>query len=105
MLMTLQIGMGLNFMSPTPLFTLIMSDYDIGRSSVSLLVSATLIMIVIALLPGGVLITKIGSKRAMTIAGFLMSAHLLTPFTDSFAILVMLRLAKVKLWPIVWQQN
>ena len=92
MLMLLQIGMGLNFMSPTPLFTLIMSDYDIGRSSVSLLVSATIIVITVALLPGGVLIAKIGSKRAMTIAGFLMSAHLLTPLTDSFTLLVMLRL-------------
>ena len=90
--MLLQIGMGLNFMSPTPLFTLIMSDYDIGRSSVSLLVSATIIVITVALLPGGVLIAKIGSKRAMTIAGFLMSAHLLTPLTDSFTLLVMLRL-------------
>ena len=92
MLMLLQIGMGINFMSPTPLFTVIMSDYDIGRSSVSLLVSATIIMVTVALLPGGVLIAKIGSKRAMTIAGFLMSAHLLTPLTDSFTILVMLRL-------------
>ena len=92
MLILLQIGMGLNFMSPTPLFTLIMSDYDIGRSSVSLLVSATIIVITVALLPGGMLIAKIGSKRAMTIAGFLMSAHLLTPLTDSFTLLVMLRL-------------
>ena len=90
--MLLQIGMGLNFMAPTPLFTIIMSDYDIGRSSVSLLVSATIIMVTVALLPGGVLIAKIGSKRAMTIAGFLMSAHLLTPFTDSFTLLVMLRI-------------
>jgi MFS family permease len=91
MLMLLQIGMGLNFMSPTPLFTVIMSEYDIGRSSVSLLVSATIIVITLALLPGGVLIAKIGSKRAMAIAGILMSAHLLTPLTDSFALLVMLR--------------
>ena len=92
MLMLLQIGMGLNFMSTTPLFTLIMSDYDIGRSSVSLLVSATIIMITITLLPGGLLISKIGSRRAMTIAGLLMSAHLLTPLTDSFVFLVILRL-------------
>ena len=92
MLMLLQIGMGLNFMSPTPLFNVIMNDYDINRSSVSLLVSATIIVITVALLPGGVLIAKIGSKRAMTIAGFLMSAHLLTPLTDSFTLLVMLRL-------------
>jgi nitrate/nitrite transporter NarK len=92
MLMLLQIGMGLNFMSPTPLFTVIMSEYDIGRSSVSLLVAATIIVITVTLLPGGVLISKIGSKKAMAIAGFLMSAHLLTPLTDSFTLLVMLRL-------------
>jgi nitrate/nitrite transporter NarK len=91
MLMVLQIGMGLNFMSLTPLFTVIMSDYDISRSSVSLLVSATIIVITIALLPGGLLIAKLGSKRAMAIAGFLMSAHLLTPFVDSFLPLVLLR--------------
>ena len=90
--MLLQIGMGLNFMSPTPLFTVIMSEYDIGRSSVSLLVAATIIVITVTLLPGGVLISKIGSKKAMAIAGFLMSAHLLTPLTDSFTLLVMLRL-------------
>jgi len=89
--MVLQIGMGLNFMSLTPLFTVIMSDYDISRSSVSLLVSATIIVITIALLPGGLLIAKLGSKRAMAIAGFLMSAHLLTPFVDSFLPLVLLR--------------
>ena len=91
--MLLQIGMGLNFMSPTPLFTVIMSHYDIGRSSVSLLVSATIIVVTVALIPGGALIGKIGPKRAMTIAGFLMSAHLLTLFFDSFVVLVMLRLA------------
>ena len=91
MLMILQVGMGLNFMSLTPLFTVIMSDYDISRSSVSLLVSATIIVITITLLPGGLLIAKIGSKRAMTLAGFLMSAHLLTPFVDSFLPLVLLR--------------
>ena len=90
--MLLQVGMGLNFMSPTPLFTVIMSDYGIGRSSVSMLVSATIVMITIALVPGGLLIAKIGSKRAVTISGFLLSAHLLTPFIDSFILLVTLRL-------------
>ena len=92
MLMLLQVGMGLNFMSPTPLFTVIMGEYDIGRSSVSLLVSATIIVITISLLPGGLLIAKIGSRRAMTLAGFLMSSHLLTPFIDSFLFLVVVRL-------------
>ena len=92
MLMLLQVGMGLNFMSPTPLFTTIMGEYSIGRSSVSLLVSATIIMVTISLLPGGLLIAKIGSRRAMTLAGLLMSAHLLTPLVDSFPLLVIIRL-------------
>ena len=92
MLMLLQIGMGLNFMSPTPLFTTIMGEYDISRSLVSLLVSATIIMITISLLPGGLVIAKIGSRRAMTLAGFFMSAQLLVPLIDSFHFLVAIRL-------------
>ena len=92
MLMLLQVGMGLNFMSPTPLFITIMGEYDISRSLVSLLVSATIIMITISLLPGGLVIAKIGSRRAMTLAGFFMSAQLLTPFIDSFLFLVGVRL-------------
>jgi CP family cyanate transporter-like MFS transporter len=92
MLMLLQVGMGLNFMSPTPLFPVIMDDYEISRSAVSLLVSATIIVMTIGLLPGGLLIAKMGSRRSMALAGFLMSAHLLTPLTDSFILLVMIRL-------------
>lgn len=92
MIILLQIGMGLNFMSPTPLFTTIMSDYDIGRSSVSLLVSSTIIVITISLLAGGLLIARIGSRPAMAIAGVLMSAPLLTPLVDSFIWVITLRL-------------
>ena len=92
MLMLLQVGMGLNFMAPTPLFPVIMDEFEISRSAVSLLVSATIIVITVALLPGGLLIAKMGSKRSMTVAGLFMSAHLLTPLIDSFALLVALRL-------------
>ena len=92
MLMLLQVGMGLNFMSPTPLFPVIMDEFEISRSAVSLLVSATIIVITVALLPGGLLIAKMGSRRSMTVAGVLMSAHLLTPLTDSFILLVIIRL-------------
>ena len=92
MLMLLQIGMGLNFMSPTPLFTTIMGEYDISRSVVSLLVSATIIMLTISLVPSGLVIGKIGSRRAMILAGFFMSAQLLVPLIDSFHFLVAIRL-------------
>ena len=92
MLMLIQIGMGLNFMSPTPLFTTIMGEYDISRSIVSLLVSATIIMLTISLVPSGLVIGKIGSRRAMTLAGFFMSAQVLVPLIDSFHFLVVIRL-------------
>ena len=92
MLMLLQVGMGLNFMSPTPLFPVIMDEFEISRSAVSLLVSATIIVITVALLPGGLLIAKMGSRRSLTVAGVLMSAHLLTPLTESFILLVIIRL-------------
>ena len=66
-LIFMQISLGLNFMAPTPLFTLIMDDYGINRGLVSLLISAPIIVLTISLLPSGILIAKIGSKRAMII--------------------------------------
>ena len=91
LLLILQISLGLNFMAPTPLFTLIMGDFDISRGLVSLLISVVSIVLTLFLLPGGFLISKIGSKRAMAMSGLLMTAGLLAPLTDSFLILVILR--------------
>ena len=91
-LIFMQIGLGLNFMAPTPLFTLIMEDYGINRGLVSLLVSAPIIVLTISLLPSGILISKIGSKKAMAIGGLLMSSGLLAPLFDSFVMMVLMRL-------------
>lgn len=89
--MLFQISLGLNFMAPTPLFTLIMGDFDISRGLVSLLISVVSIVLTLFLLPGGLLISKIGSKRAMALSGVLMTAGLLAPLTDSFLLLVIMR--------------
>ena len=89
--MIFQISLGLNFMAPTPLFTLIMGDFDISRGLVSLLIAVVSIVLTLFLLPGGFLISKIGSKRAMALSGVLMTAGLLAPLTDSFLVLVILR--------------
>jgi cyanate permease len=91
-LIFMQISLGLNFMAPTPLFTLIMDDYGINRGVVSLLVSAPIIVLTISLLPSGILIAKIGSKRAMVIGGLLMSSGLIAPLLDSFTMMVLMRL-------------
>ena len=69
-------------MAPTPLFTLIMDDYGINRGLVSLLISAPIIVLTISLLPSGILIAKIGSKRAMIIGGLLMSSGLIAPLLE-----------------------
>ena len=91
-LIFMQISLGLNFMAPTPLFTLIMDDYGINRGLVSLLISAPIIVLTISLLPSGILIAKIGSKRAMVIGGLLMSSGLIAPLLDSFTMMVLMRL-------------
>lgn len=90
-LIFMQIGMGLNFMAPTALFTLIMNDYDISRGVVSLLVSVALMVLTVGLLPGGILIARVGSKRAMAISGLLMSSGLIAPLVDSFAMMLLIR--------------
>lgn len=83
--------MGLNFMAPTPLFTLIMDNYGVSRGLVSLLISGLLIVVVVSLIPGSLLINSIGTKKAMFVGGLFMSAGVLTPFADSFTLLVIIR--------------
>ena len=83
-LIFMQVGLGLNFMAPTPMFTLIMDEYGITKALVSLTISAVLMVLTISLIPSGILITRIGANRAMRVAGLLMSAGLLHPFVDSY---------------------
>ena len=88
----LQISLGLNFMAPSPLFLLIIDNYGISKGIVSILVSSVTLVMAISLIPGGFLISVIGSKKAMTLSGVLMSAGLLIPLVDSFTMLVVLRI-------------
>lgn len=91
-LFLIQIGLGLNFMAPSPLFLSIMENYDINKGIVGLLISSVTFVMALFLLPGGFLISKIGSKNAMILSGSLMSSGLLLPFVDSFIIIILLRI-------------
>ena len=91
-LFLIQIGLGLNFMAPSPLFLSIMENYDINKGIVCLLISSVTFVMALFLLPGGFLISKIGSKNAMILSGSLMSSGLLLPFVDSFIIIILLRI-------------
>jgi hypothetical protein len=57
----LQIGLGLNFMAPSPLFLLIIDNYGISKGIVSILVSSVTLVMAISLIPGGFLIS--GQKK------------------------------------------
>ena len=91
-LFLIQIGLGLNFMAPSPLFLSIMENYDINKGIVGLLISSVTFVMALFLLPGGFLISKISSKNAMILSGSLMSSGLLLPFVDSFIIIILLRI-------------
>ena len=55
------------------------------------LISGLLIVVVVSLIPGSLLINSIGTKKAMFVGGLFMSAGVLTPFADSFTLLVIIR--------------
>jgi MFS family permease len=90
-LLPLQIGMGLNFMAPAPLFPKIMEHYDINRGTVSLLVAAVTVVVTVFLIPGGILVARIGPRKAIPLGGLLMAAGVLAPVAHSFWAVVALR--------------
>ena len=91
-LFLIQIGLGLNFMAPSPLFLSIIENYGISKGIVGLVISSVTLVMALFLLPGGFLISKIGSKNAMILSGSLMSAGLLLPFVNSFPMIILLRI-------------
>ncbi|MBF8299572.1 MAG: putative integral rane protein, partial [Dehalococcoidia bacterium] len=90
-LLPLQFSMGLNFFGPAALFPLIMDDFQISRGTVSLLVVAVTLAQVLLLIPGGILAARLGSRKAITLAGLLISLGVLGGFGPSFPLLVGLR--------------
>ncbi|MDA1061353.1 MAG: MFS transporter [Chloroflexi bacterium] len=92
-LLWLQVAMGLSFIAVAPLFPLIIDDYGIDNATVSLLIGAGSLAVAIATLPGSVFAARFGWRRATILGGVLMSSMALAPLADSFAVLLLLRLA------------
>ncbi len=93
LLLPLNMSTGLNFLAPTPLFPLIMEDYGLNRGTVSLLVVAVAVVFTVFLIPGGLIVAKLGPRKTIAIGGFLVAAGALTPLAPNFWVLVALRLA------------
>ncbi|MEI6664625.1 MAG: MFS transporter [Chloroflexota bacterium] len=91
-LLLVQFGMGLGFLSPAPLFPLIIDEYDVSRAAASLLVGGTSLGVALALVPASILPARIGTRWAVTLGGVLLASMLLTPLANSFAMLLVLRI-------------
>ena len=89
--MPLQFCMGLNFFGPASLFPLIMDDFQISRGTVSLLVVSVTLAQTFLLIPCGILAAKLGSRKAITLAGILIGLGAFAALSPSFLVLVALR--------------
>ena len=89
----LHIAIGLNLFSAAPLFPLIIEDYDVSRSTVSLLMVLVFLAFTLCLIPGGIISSRVGARRAILVSGLLMSAGTPAPLTTDIATLLPLRMA------------
>ena len=85
--------MGLNLFAPAPMFPLIMEDYNLSRGSVSLLMVTAFLVFTTFLIPGGIISTRLGTKRAVLLSGLLMTSGVLAPFTNNLLAILPLRVA------------
>ncbi|PKB72991.1 MAG: hypothetical protein BZY75_04115 [SAR202 cluster bacterium Io17-Chloro-G7] len=87
------LALGMNLFSASPVLPLIIDEYSISRSSAGLMVTLALLFAAVFGLPGGVIISRIGVRRAFTIGFWLMALLVLSPLAPNFGVLLALRLA------------
>ena len=86
-------GLALNLFASAPLFPLIIEDYSINRSTVGLLITLALLVIACTGLPGGIIVSRMGVRRAFTAGWWLVGLMALSGVAPNFATLLVLRLA------------
>lgn len=84
---------GMLWIAPGPLFSLIMQDYGINRAMVSWTTSIVSLLMAIFAIPAGILASRIGLKRTFGIGIFLAAMGVLTPFCSNMAQLLATRVA------------
>ena len=80
-----QLSIGINVLAPAPLFPLIMDEYGLDRSTVSILVAVMGLMLAVGNVPSGFLAARFGIHRTFAFGAFLMSVGMLAPFMSNFA--------------------
>lgn len=92
MTLAANLAAGLNLFSVSPLLPLAIEDYGIGRWEAGLLISMPMLMGAVMGIPGGMLVSRIGIKRAFMIAWVCMGLLSLSAFAPNFLVLLVLRL-------------
>ena len=87
------LSVGLNVFAASPLLPLAIDDYDVNRATAGLLVALPLLMAAALGLPSGVLIARIGLRRAFIIGWTAVALVSLSGWAPNFTALVLLRSA------------
>ena len=86
-------ALGMNLFAASPIMPLVIEEYSINRTTAGLLVTLALLFAAGFGLPGGVIISRIGVRRAFTIGWWLVALMALAVVTPNFAVLLVVRLA------------
>lgn len=87
----LNFSMGASFFAVSPLFPLIEESYGTSSAAVSLLIGASSLVVALALVPGGIVAARIGSRLALAVGGLLMATVAFAPLASSFELLLATR--------------
>ena len=93
MTLAAHLAAGLNLFALSPLLPLVIEDYGISHWQAGLLVSLPMLIGAAIGIPGGILIARVGVKRAYMWAWVAMALLALAPIVPNFYVLLILRLA------------
>ena len=92
MVIAAHLSVGLNLFAVSPLLPLAIEEYGINRTNAGLLVSFPMLMGAIFGLPGGILISRVGLRRAFFFGWVSISLLALSYVTPNFWVMIVLRL-------------
>ena len=93
MTLAAHLAAGLNLFALSPLLPLAIEEFDISHWAAGLLVSLPMLVGAAIGIPGGILIARVGVKRAYMWAWVAMALLALAPIVPNFYVLLVLRLA------------
>ena len=93
MILAAHLSAGLNLFALSPVLTLVIEEYDISYWAAGVLLAIPLLVGAAIGIPGGMLIARIGVKRAYFWAWVAMALLALSPIAPNFYVMLTLRLA------------